>query len=110
AAGTKLVSLYRLNQSGNKLFVSHSGTSYAISGTLPLKTWGNLKLHVITFGTGASTVEVWLDGTQVYQTTTASLGATGVKTIQIGNNASGKTFDLVADDIVATKGNAGPAD
>ena len=68
---------------------------------MPLNTWGHFDLHVITAGTGASTIEVWLNGTLILQTTTASLGSSGVLTVQIGNDTASQAFTLYADNIVA---------
>jgi hypothetical protein len=59
-------------------------------------------LHLITAGTGTSTVEVRLNGSLVYQSTTLSLGSAGVRSIQIGNETSRQTFTIVADNILVT--------
>jgi hypothetical protein len=93
------VSLYRQNASGDKVQVGHSGSNFVTTGRLPLNTWGELELHVIAAGTGASTVEVRLDGALVYQTSSANLPAGGILTIQIGNDTARQTFALVADNI-----------
>ena len=50
----------------------------------------------------ASTVEVSLNGTPIYQTAAANLGSGGVATMQIGNDTKAQAFDLVADSIVVT--------
>lgn len=55
-AGTRLVSLYRQNQSGNKVQVGYGGGNFITTGTLALNTWGQLELHVITAGANTSTV------------------------------------------------------
>jgi hypothetical protein len=101
AAGNRIASLYRQNASGDKVQLNLAGTTVITSGRLPLDTWGELKLHVITGGTGASTVQVWLDGALVYETTSATLGTAGVFTVQIGNDTAKQTFTLVADNISA---------
>jgi hypothetical protein len=64
-----------------------------------VNTWGHLELHVITGGASASTVEVSLNGTQIYRSTTASLSAAGILTVQIGNETKAQTFTLAADNI-----------
>jgi hypothetical protein len=104
SSGTRLVSLYRQNLSGDKVQVNYNGTTFITTGRLPLNTWGQLELHVITAGTGASTVEVRLDGTLVHQSNTASLGTSGILTMQIGNETAKQTFTLAADDITARIG------
>jgi hypothetical protein len=104
SSGTRLISLYRQNLDGNKIRVTHSGVGFTTSGTLALNTWGRFDLHVITAGTGVSTVEVFLNGTVVYRTNTASLGTSGVATVQIGNDTAKQTFTIVADDISVRAG------
>jgi hypothetical protein len=99
--GARLIYLYRQNLSGDAIAVGYGGGHFSTTGKLPLNTWGDFELHVITAGTGASTVEIRLNGTLVYQTTTASLGTSGVRTMQIGNDSAAQTFTLVADNIEA---------
>lgn len=103
ASGTRQVSLYRQNASGDKVRLTHSDLGVDTSGRLPLGKWGHFKLHVVAAGTSASTVEVFLDGVQVYRTTDASVDAAGVKTLQIGNDTSRQAFTLVADNIEARR-------
>jgi hypothetical protein len=103
SAGTRLISLFRQNQATNKLYVGYGGTNHLLSGTLPLSTWAHFDVHVIVGGTGASTVEVKLNGTVVYKTSTASLGTAGVATVQIGNNTAGQTGTVYADNITVTR-------
>ncbi|MDQ3668757.1 MAG: Ig-like domain-containing protein [Actinomycetota bacterium] len=98
-AGARIVSLYRQNLDGNKIRITHGGVGYSTTGILPLGTWGRFQLHVITAGTGASTIEVRLNGALVYQTTTASLGTAGVLNVQLGNETAKQAFTLVADDV-----------
>jgi len=57
-------------------------------------------VHVIAAGTGASTIEISMNGVSIYRTTTASLGTSGVRTVQIGNDKQ-LPFALYADNIVA---------
>jgi hypothetical protein len=99
--GTRLVSLYRQNQSSDRVYVQHSGTYNLTSGKLPLGSWARLQLHVVTAGS-ASTLEVSLNGSQIYRTTAANLGSSGVATVQIGNDTKTQAFDLLADEIAVT--------
>ena len=96
----RVVSVYRQNVTASKnIFVSYGGSFFQTTGSLPLDTWGKIELHVITNGAGGSTVEVRLNGTLIYQTTSASLGTAGVSTVQIGNDAGAQAFELLADTI-----------
>ena len=95
----RVVSVYRQNVTASKnIFVSYGGSFFQTTGSLPLDTWGKIELHVITNG-ATSTVEVRLNGTLIYQTTSASLGTAGVSTVQIGNDAGAQAFELLADTI-----------
>jgi hypothetical protein len=106
STGTRLISLYRQNATGGKLYVQHSGAFNATTGVLPISTWATIDLHVIVAG-ATSTVEVALNGGQVYATTVASLGADPVLNVQLGNDTKGQAFALAADDIVITDGSTG---
>ena len=98
SGGTRIVSLFRQNAASNKVYVGYGGANVLTSGQLALNTWGTLQLHVVSAG-AASTVEVSLNGTLVYQTTSANLGSGGILTVQIGNETSAQAFTLVADNI-----------
>jgi hypothetical protein len=97
-SSTRVVSLYRQNATGGKIGVTYGGSHFSPSGSLPLNTWGTLSLHVVING-ASSTVEVRLNGTLIYQTTSANLGTAGVSTLQIGNDTAAQAFNLVADTI-----------
>jgi len=97
-SGTRLVSLYRQNGTSNQIFVNYGGTPYLTTGRLALNTWATFSVHVTTNGT-ASTVAITLNGAQIYQTTSASLGTAGIATLQIGNDTAAQVFGLVADNI-----------
>jgi hypothetical protein len=100
SSGTRIVSVYRQNLAGDKLYVQYGGTAFLASKTLPLNTWAHLDVHVTAGGTGASVVELKLNGTSVYSTTVGTL-TTGVASAQIGNETAKQTFALVADNITA---------
>jgi hypothetical protein len=99
STGTRLISLYRQNLSGNRIWLNQNGTSISTTGLLALNTWSHFDLHVITAGTGASTIEVYQNGTLIYQTTTASLGTAGILSAQIGNETAKQVFTLFADNV-----------
>jgi Bacterial Ig-like domain len=100
STGTRIVSVYRQNLAGDKLYVQYGGTSYLATKTLPLNTWAHLDLHVTAAGTGVSVIELKLNGTSVYSTTVGTL-STGVAAVQVGNETAKQTFALVADNITA---------
>jgi hypothetical protein len=92
AANVRTVSLYRQNQSGNRLWVGYNGTFNQTTGTLGLGTWGNLSLHV----TG-STVQVSLNGTSIFQSANASLPP--VSKVQVASESKATLYNLVVDDV-----------
>jgi hypothetical protein len=107
SGGTRIISLYRQNVSG-KIQVNYGGANFASSATLLLNTWANLQLHVITAG-ATSTVQVLKDSQLIYQTTSASLGTTGVSTVQIGNDTAAQAGTIVADNINVQSGGSPPS-
>ena len=109
AGGSRLVTVYRNNQSGGRLALQYGGGTFTTTGTLPLDQWATLTLQTITRGPGASTVRVLLDGAQIYSSNTATLAATGVKTIMLGATSASKGYTFLADDVTARRGTAGPA-
>ncbi len=104
----RIVSVYRQNGTGGRIGVTYGGSYFSTSGTLPLNTWGTVALHVIINGT-SSTVEVRLNGTLIYQTSSASLGTAGVSTAQIGNDTAAQAFTLVADTITMQNAATAPS-
>ena len=105
-ASARVVSVFRQNATGAIGLTFANGTRGTTTGKLALGTWANIAMHVITNGT-ASTVQVSLNGTQVYSSAAQSLGTAGVSTIQIGNDTAAQAFTIVADTIDVQ--NAAPA-
>jgi phosphatidylinositol-3-phosphatase len=104
--GGRLVSVYRANQAKNRLEVAYGGGFFATTGALPLNTWGQITLHVVAAGAGASTIEVKLNGTLIYRTTTATISAPS--TVQIGNETARQAGSAVADNIAVVDTAAPP--
>jgi hypothetical protein len=99
STGTRLISLYRQNLSGNRIWINHSGSSTSTTGLLSLNTWSHFDVHVITAGTSASMIEVYQNGTLIYQTATANLGTSGILSVQVGNETAKQIFTLFADNV-----------
>jgi hypothetical protein len=100
ANGTRQLTFYRQNANADRLYVN--GTATLAAGHLPLGTWGHFTVHVITGPAGAGTIAISLNGTQIYKTTTATLGTAGVATIQLGNDTKKQPFQVVADNVMVT--------
>jgi hypothetical protein len=99
SSGARLLTFYRQNLDNNRIYAFDGVTRYLASGTVPLNTWVKLELHVITAGTGASTIQVYLNDVLVLNTTSASMGTSGVLTVQLGNDTAKQTSTLFVDDI-----------
>jgi chitodextrinase len=107
------VFLQRFRTSGNVAilgtFVSGTGklgyrndiTPGTVTSTTSVSSgvWHQLQTHVHVNG-GSGQVEIWLDGVQVSGlSNTESLGAAPVGMIQLGENSTGKNFDVVFDEL-----------
>ena len=107
-SGTRIVSVYRQNGTTGTIGLTYQGSFHATTGTLALNTWATVSMHVITNG-AASTITVNLNGTQIYQSTSASLGTAGTATLQIGNDTAAQAFGIVADTISVQGGSGSTA-
>ena len=101
AAGNRLISLYRQNGNGD-LSVAHSGAYHSTGHPIALGTWYDLALHARVGSAGSGLVEIHLNGTQVYATSSASLGTAPIATVQIGNETSAQAYAIHVDDITVS--------
>jgi hypothetical protein len=102
APNSPLIGLY-IGSTGILCYRNELGLVNSCSGVSPSKgAWHTALVHVIVNG-AASTVEVWLDGTKLISKAD-SLGTAGVGRIELGDSASGKTFDVALDDVVVDAG------
>ena len=100
SGGGRLLSLYRQNQSSNRVYVSYGSTYALTSASLPLNTWARFSVKVVVNG-GSSTIELRMNGTTVYQTGSASL-ASGILNVQVGNDTTSQTFSITVDNVDIT--------
>jgi hypothetical protein len=99
ATNGAIMGLY-IGSTGILCYRNESALVNTCSGVSPSKgAWHTALVHAIVNGS-AGTVEIWLDGTKLI-TKTDNLGATAIGRIQLGDSASGKTFDIAFDDVVA---------
>jgi hypothetical protein len=98
---TRIITVYRLNQSSNAIGFSFGGAYYTTTAQLPLNTWHNLSVRVHIAGS-AGTLEIRLDGGVIYSSSTANLGTAGVGYVQLGNETTSQAFTLVADNVTVT--------
>jgi chitodextrinase len=98
APNSPMMGLY-IGSTGILCYRNEQALTNSCSSVSPSKgAWHTALLHVIVNGS-TSTVEVWLDRTKLI-TKTDNLGTTGVGRIELGDSASGKTFDVALDDVV----------
>ncbi len=74
------------------------------SSTLVTPGWHQLQVHLTinTTNGSAGQTEVWLDGTKVDSLSRSeNLGTARVGRLQIGDNSTGRTYDLAFDDVAA---------
>ena len=88
-----------IDTSGRLLLRSDAGSRTITSTTTVSKgVWHSLSLHALIGTTGRT--EVWLDGTLVAAlSTSVNLGSTAIGRLQIGEVNSGRTYDVVFDDV-----------
>jgi hypothetical protein len=103
ASGARIVILYRQNATGGEIWLNQNGTRAKTTGTLPLGQWRNVEIHVTIAG-AASVVQVRVDGAQVYTTSTANLGTSGIKTMQLGNDTAAQQFAIAVDNVSVRTG------
>jgi len=70
--------------------------------------WHALEFHVVING-ASSTTEVWLDGVRVNDlSNTTNLGTSLIGRLQIGEVQSGRTYNVIFDDVVFNIQQIGP--
>jgi len=101
AAGTNIATVFV--STGGNLSVRNdvAGNVLTSSQVIAPGTWRQVEMRVTISG-ASSTIQVLLDGTQVNQlTTTLNLGTTPVGRVMIGDNNTGRTFQVAFDEVVA---------
>lgn len=86
---------------GERLFriAGASGTRKLSSASAPGSAWHELQLHARVNGK-VSVAEVWLDGIRVDDLSgKLSLGSNPIGQVQVGEQASGREFDVAIDDV-----------
>jgi hypothetical protein len=114
ASGPFVVQLF-VNASGKLAYTNNAaGVTRTSAQTFTTGQWHALDMRVTVAGS-ASTVDVFLDGVAVPELTrTENLGTAPIGRLEIGNRPTGRSFDLVMDEVDATTsasgGSACPSD
>ena len=105
------VSIARLyvDSQGRLALRNDAGATSTTGPLVSLSSWHSVELHLVVNGT-ASTIEVWLDGNPVSALTmqTANLGSALIGQLQLGENQTGRTYDIAFDDLVVQTARVGP--
>jgi hypothetical protein len=106
AGGSSILAFYRSSSGALGLRNDVLGATTS-STTIPTAgTWHELLVHLRLDGGGQT--EVWLDGDPVDALrTTQSLGSTPIGRVQLGNNQTGRTYDVAMDDVAVSRGESG---
>jgi hypothetical protein len=99
STGTSLLGVYVTNT--GKLAYRNDVAALATTSTTTVTTgiWHDLQVRVLINGT-ASQTEVWLDGVRIDALSkTESMGNTAIRRIQLGENSTGRTFDVAFDNV-----------
>jgi hypothetical protein len=102
--GNRIFDVSRQNGSGS-LFARYpngsGGWTITATGRYPrVGVWYHYKIHIVAAG-NASTAEVWMDGTRIFATTSATFGATRVDVLQLGAEHAKQDGDVAVDEVVA---------
>lgn len=101
--GKRVLDVSRQNGSGS-LFVrwpdGSGGWTLKSTGLYPAQQrWYHVKIHAIA-NYSQSTVEVWLDGSQIFATTSATLGTSRLSTQMVGADHATQQGVVAIDDVV----------
>jgi plastocyanin len=99
ATNVAVLSLY--TSSAGKLGYRNDKTGVQVASTTQVSTgsWHDLQAHLLVNGT-SSEIEVWLDGVRVPDLArTESLGTAAIARVQLGDDATGKTYDVAYDQV-----------
>ena len=106
SSGASIVYVY-VNASGDLSLRNDAGgvTTYSTTA-MPIGSWHLVTLHALVNGTSSS-VDVSLDGTQVPDLTLTgqNLGTSPIAMLQLGDNVTGRTYDIALDDVSISQTN-----
>ena len=99
ATGTSLLGVY-VGSNGKLAYRNDvAGQSTTSPTTVTTGAWHTLQVHIVVNGAAGQT-ETWLDGIQIPQLSkTESFGTTPVGRVQLGENSSGRVYDIAYDTV-----------
>lgn len=92
-----------VNETGQLALTNYfTGSKY--SGPSVAPGWHEAQVHAVVAG-GSSQTEVWLDGVKAPALNKVeSLGSTPIDKLQLGDQSTGRSYDLVFDEVTASAG------
>ena len=113
ADGRRIAGLYRINGSCSKtakLYVQHSGNFYRTGKNISFGVVTTAELRIAVTTPSKSLVQVFIDGSKVYESTIADNGTKPVASVNMHNEHPNQVGDLIADDVrIATFGAPPPS-
>jgi hypothetical protein len=99
--GASILGVYR-SSSGNLAYRNDvAGISTASSTPVSAGVWHDVQVRVLINGVFGAT-ETWLDGIRIAALSkTENFGTSPIGRIQIGENSTGRTYDVAIDEVVA---------
>jgi hypothetical protein len=103
SGGERILDVSRQNDSGSFFVRYPNGDGgWTIKSTgryLSLGRWYRVQVHATARG-NSSLVEVWLDGSKVFSTTSATFDTWSIQRVMLGSNHNHQVADVAADDVV----------
>ncbi len=101
ATGTSLLGIFVSNTGKLAYRNDVNSTTTTSTTTVTSGVWHDLQARATVNGSAGQT-QVWLDGVQITDLSkTEALGSTSVGRIQLGDNSTGRTYDVAFDNVVA---------
>ena len=99
STGTSLLGVYLTNTGKLAYRNDFAGTTVTSTTTVSQGVWHDLQVRVLINSTSGQT-ETWLDGVRIDALSRVeSLSSTPVRRIQVGDNSTGRTYDIAFDNI-----------
>ena len=97
--GTSMVTLSRASTGKLTLVNNSMSSSKTSASSVSLGMWHEAQVRVRINGTGGET-EVWLDGARIADLSlTQSLGSNPIGRVNVGENVTGRSYDVAFDDV-----------
>ena len=97
--GTSLLGVYVANTGKLAYRNDASGSTVTSTTTVSTGVWHDLQVRALING-GSGQTEVWLDGIRINALSKPeTLGLTSIGRIQVGENSTGRTFDVAFDNV-----------